>query len=888
MLRVFQLIVAVYLCFASSGATRADEVRILVEKPLPTASARALQELREALTARGDKPTGTTLWSDHAVPTIVVGFAGSPGVDALLALANKKVPPQPESALIASAPSAFKSIVIAGHDDRGLSYALRDAARAIAVTPKENAWHEELTFAIEKPFLKVRNVSLHLFNADCEREWFFSEEYWRFYFQRLSLSRFNRCTLTFCDQTNYLCPPYAYLVDMPEYPDVKVADCTTEQRAVNGKMLKRIAELADEYAIDFDLGIWMQAPVEKWASQVQVTGLPDGMELAKYCALGLRRILEACPSIDGLQLRMNAEAGVPEDQQTAFYKPMFQALAVVQAKQRPDAPYRLELRYKGLTDETIRAARDEKLDVTVSTKYWAEHFGLPYHPTVVDSHYAKDRYSFGTLLRKPRDYRITYQLWTVGSQRLTLWGDPDYAKRFAESCTLGGGEGFEVFAPLTNKGYGNKPGAWPVIKSPEHRVGKWEQERYWAFYLAFGRLGYNPNTPLDFWHREFRHRFGEAAMHVEQAYRDASRILPTITTALLPSASEWYWWPEMDTGDGLAEYSRTQTSDPGRYAAIRRWERTPAWRCEEWDATPGTIENWIDGKLDARYRVSDMYSHLQSLCSTVEWNRKQAAETSKLQTAEQRMTDVDLRLLAGLAAFHSAKYRAAVDYAVFEATADRRTRERVPCAFDEAAEAWKRLVTATDGVYHDDLVFGITLDMPRSKQGHHHSGHWRDRLPEIESELQRLRDGKLEAPNRLNSTPPQDRLFGPPLSSGGKQIRLHEPPTSFDATQPLTLRIAVDLNVVLDGDDRPPTRVKLLIRPLDQTRPWRELEMELESREGKQETWQTTVPVAALDPHFDVQYYYLFAYPNSKTLAWPYESNWMYRPPYFVVPVEAK
>ncbi len=73
----------------------------------------------------------------------------------------------------------------------------------------------------------------------------------------------------------------------------------------------------------------------------------------------------------------------------------------------------------------------------------------------------------------------TYQLWTVARNGSRSGGDPDYAKRFAESCTLGGGEGFEVFAPLTNKVYGKPPGAWQVIKSPEHRVGKWEQERYW-------------------------------------------------------------------------------------------------------------------------------------------------------------------------------------------------------------------------------------------------------------------------------------------------------------------------------------------------------------------------------------------------------------------------
>src|SRR6185295_654229 len=108
-------------------------------------------------------------------------------------------------------------------------------------------------------------VSLHLFNADCEREWFFAEDFWRDYFARLAVSRFNRCTLTFSDQTNYLCPAYAYLCEMPEYPKVRVDGLTADERAQNLAMLRRIAELADEYAIDFDLGIWMQAPVPRYS-----------------------------------------------------------------------------------------------------------------------------------------------------------------------------------------------------------------------------------------------------------------------------------------------------------------------------------------------------------------------------------------------------------------------------------------------------------------------------------------------------------------------------------------------------------------------------------------------------------------------------------------------
>ena len=37
------------------------------------------------------------------------------------------------------------------------------------------------------------------------------------------------------------------------------------------------------------------------------------------------------------------------------------------------------------------------------------------------------------MLEHPRPYRVVYRLWTCGSQRLTVWGDPGYAARFARS-----------------------------------------------------------------------------------------------------------------------------------------------------------------------------------------------------------------------------------------------------------------------------------------------------------------------------------------------------------------------------------------------------------------------------------------------------------------------
>ena len=377
-------------------------------------------------------------------------------------------------------------LLIAGFDAHGLSYALLDAARAIELAARGSDLWPLLRDTIENPLLRTRSMTVHPFNADVDASWYFDEAFWKPYFTELAHDRYNNLTVTFSDQTNYLNPIYAHLLEVPGYPQVQVQGLSAAGRQKNLAMLRRISELAAERGLDFTLGIWMQAPVPQYSGKVLAQNLPTGLDAAGYCAAGLKSVLMACPAITGVQFRMNAEAGVSEDQQTEFYRPLF--LAVRECGH----PVRLDLRYKGLLPATTKAAVDAGLDVTVSTKHWCEHLGLPYHPTVVDRAYRDNRYSFGTMLKRSpgtlaqfgptasdqrersisprgsvdrqpglpaRPYRVTYRLWSVGSQRLLLWGDPDYAAQFVRSCRLGEGEGFEVFAPLTNKGYGNEPGA---------------------------------------------------------------------------------------------------------------------------------------------------------------------------------------------------------------------------------------------------------------------------------------------------------------------------------------------------------------------------------------------------------------------------------------------
>src|SRR6185437_12446819 len=139
----------------------------------------------------------------------------------------------------------------------------------------------------------------------------------------------------------------------------------------------------------------------------------------------------------------------------------------------------------------------------------------------------------------------------------------------------------------------------------------------------------NPRTQAEVWRRELRHRFGGAAGDVEAAYRAASRIIPLVTAARMPGASEWGWWPEMDAGGGLVEYMHTQPADTTQFYAVRSWKRTARWRWEEWDAAiPGYVEDAVAGRVRGKTTPPQVVRELLALAEqtrkAVEQARKKA------------------------------------------------------------------------------------------------------------------------------------------------------------------------------------------------------------------------------------------------------------------------
>ena len=666
----------------------------------------------------------------EADPFVLVGLTDDPLLDRIL---DADVS-DPESVIYEwqrVGENERETLLVAGTDERGLMYALLELADRIEVDGIDVLATVENT--VETPDNAVRGVDRFL-EDPVEDSWFYDDSFWRYYLSRLARYRFNRLVLTTGYISDFMSPPYPFLVDVPGYPEVELTNEGDVGRDETLAQLRRVGQLCDAYGLEFVFASWQQQPREN--SQL-IANLPEEEEFIEYCGDGMYRLLTECPEIEGVQLRVNWEAGVSSGEQLdydldraegtaeSFWRGIVDAVDA--ADEDRDRDVHLDLRAKGLTDSLIEYAVETGLDVTVPTKFWCESTGLPYHNSRMRSEelaHLDDpnkgrRYGYADFLRDSRAYSVLYRLWSIGTNRVFVWGDPDYGRRFGESAQFGDATGFEVTPPLSIKGGAADGEAWPLFADERLRDYEYEDERYWAWYLTFGRFGYSSGTDSAVWHREFERRFGEAAAAVSDGYRAASKILPLVTAAHLTRHPATSNWAELDTGGALfgehnsnprigdVTYATAEPSDPGLFYGIEEYVADRETDDEDRRYTPPQVREWY-------LRLADEV-------------RTAVDRIGDEQSGELRATLLDFRMLADLAEFHASQITAAMRLTTYRRGDD---TEALCDAYRHAQWSvgiWERISERGDDTYHRDLSF--VMD---------DRGQWREYLGDLEADLERL------------------------------------------------------------------------------------------------------------------------------------------------------
>jgi hypothetical protein len=281
---------------------------------------------------------------------------------------------------------------------------------------------------------------------------------------------------------------------------------------------------------------------------------------------------------------VHGESGIPEGSYD-FWKTLFQAI------QGCGRTVEIDMHAKGVDETMIDIANATGMPVKLGAKYSAEHQSLGYQqadiraleipkPTVESGgpfslssgSRSFTRYGYADFLKAGSKYKLLFRLWP-GTQRHLLSADPEMAAAYGRTSHFCGAVGLDLMEPLTFKGRegsGHAGGRCTYADASLNPAADWE--KFELYYRIWGRRLYDPDANPEAWRRWLRKGFGGGTIAVETAVANASRILPLVTSAHLPSASNHSYWPELYTNMPIVRGSEpspySDTPEPKSFGTV--------------------------------------------------------------------------------------------------------------------------------------------------------------------------------------------------------------------------------------------------------------------------------------------------------------------------------
>jgi hypothetical protein len=809
----------------------------------------ALDQLRQALAADGSglgTPSADT--ARKAKFMLVLAAPGSP-------LASS-FPPATGSQTTAEyfriAPgkrAGTPALLISASDARGFIYALLELTERVrfggAVALRLYEHIEEV------PANTVRSVARAFCSEIEDKAWYYDREFWRAYLDQLVACRFNRFNFSFGIAydfprgvtDDYFHFPYPYLVSVPGY-DVRAMPLAEGERERNLAMLQFIARETVARGLDFQLGLWTHA--YQWTdspdSTHHIAGLTPQTH-APYCRDALAVLLKSCPEISGLTLRIHGESGIPEGSYD-FWQTLFAAI--------PGAgrTINIDMHAKGLNQIMIDMAARTGMPVTAGAKYSAEHQSLGYHQAdirlveiprpgpadnavfaVSEGDRRFTRYGYADLYQEGRQYNVLYRLWP-GTQHHLMWGDPAQAAAFGRSAHFCGAAGLELMEPLTFKGRegSGHPGGRCAYADRTLDPGTNDFSKFAASYRLWGRLLYNPDAKPDAWRRDLARRFGGNARAAEEALANASRVLPLLTSAHLPSASNHDLEYEIAinmpiVADGDVPYE--DTPEPKIYGHASPLDP------QLFSTIAEHADDVMAGRANGKYSPAEVGAWLEGLVAASDTALARARNGGRDDAGFRRLAE-DVRIVNGMGRFYAAKLRAALLFEVWAKTHDAAAGKQAVSSYERARAAWAAMAERAKTVYVSDVSYG-RIQKRR--------GHWADRLAGIDKDIAAMRTAITAGGTSPSNAGPAIAAILKPAPRPAMALA-HDAPPEFlpGAALPLSLAMRAAPGGI---------STRLFYRHVNHAERWQMVEMTA-TKNG----FQTAIPGGYTASPFPLQYYF--------------------------------
>jgi hypothetical protein len=786
-----------------------------------------------------------------------------------------------ESLIMAEGKFDNHSMLIAcGKDSAGLTHALLELADRVQYADLPLSVLKQSKPITEQPANSVRSIYRPFTSEIEDKPWYYDREMWKEYLTMLAVQRFNRFNLAFGMGYNsashvkdsYFLFPFPFLLSVPGY-NVKAVNLPDGERIKNLDMLKFISTETAARGIQFQLGIWSLG--REWPDSPDVNYPLIGLTKenhASYCRDALTMLLNECPAINGITFRVHGESGVA-DGDFSFWEMLFEAFGKCGRK------VRIDMHSKNVPERMIEIAVATGMPVTISPKYWGEQMGTGYVPASIRAlempaePYVEQpagvgtgsrgftRYSYGDFFREDRPYGIIHRIWP-GTQHFLLSADAALTASYGRTSSFCDGLGYEIPDPLTFKGrQGSGHAGGRCAYSAKSLEPKYDWEKYLYAYRVWGRLAFNPDCDSDIWRRFLKANFSGAADSVENSLASAGRLLALITTYHGPTADSQVYWLEMYTDIPIVKANKESiywdADSPKVFGNISPLDPQLFSRINDY------TDSLLAGTILQKYTFVEVATMLEELSATAikRIGELKSALANKNSPALSRIL-IDVTIQAGLGEFFASKMRAAALWRIYEQTGEQAALKKAVDLYRLARNVWKQFSEGAGKYYVADVSYGERANL---------RGHWSDRLPAIEADLNAMEKKLDEPPAAPKGNTDIIRPAIQTVLSHPKRIMVsckHNQQAKFKRGEALKVNISTPPDV---------NSVNFYYRHVNQALVWEMLPM---NKNGN--VFSASIPSDYTMTNFPLQYY--FALTTAKGISFypGLDENFMNQP-YYVV-----
>ncbi len=220
-------------------------------------------------------------------------------------------------------------------------------------------------------------------------------------------------------------------------------------------------------------------------------------------------------------------------------------------------------------------------------------------------------------------------------------------------------------------------------------------------------------------------QFWPGAPSVESALANASRVLPLVTSAHLPSASNHAFWAEIYDnmpivlGSERSPYSDTPT--PKCFGTVSPLDP------QLFSTIVDYTGDLLAGRANPKYSPIEVAQWLEDYTAA----SAKALASARLQATshaspEFRRIEEDVMIQNGLGSFFAAKLRSGVLFEIYQRTGSADAGKRALAQYKKARDAWAAMASRANNVYRADITYGNT---PMRR------GNWTDRIPSIDKDI---------------------------------------------------------------------------------------------------------------------------------------------------------